>query len=417
MEVPKLIHEKVALGPSVRIENRQRPLDIQEAEAGLKRFLELLTPGEEAVFVRVPIIDPSCPKTSDLDLLVFGQVAELIPQRLRLPIDEHTTLMADVIWLPFSTLDHPEVFTTNGVIPHRLLNSRVVFDRTGYATRQREAVRRLIYRTDIQQRRIAGFLDLGFYAVREIGVTWDFPGLALFWLHMAYVACLAALCDGMHILCPNIYTRPFDWLRQVEERYPVQLERSFIRCLHLETDPLALIPPLRRIHQCVSSHFPEPAWPPSMRSATRSEYRYFLDQDELEWRIGVAEELVASKDPAAATYYLRFWSYALCRGPMVYRCAQESRDVSFMRPERAVRSALEADCPEILDDLSSILSGCPPVTVKDVKSSLEMVLEFRELTLGILETCGVKLGGLREWQPFDPAPHDPQEARRKPMND
>jgi hypothetical protein len=344
-------------------------------------------------------------------------VDELIPQRLRLVVEPQISLMADLIWLPTNTLDHPETFATNGVIPYRLLNSRVVFDRTGHATRQCEAVRRLMYTSDIQKIRISGFLELGFYAVREIGVTWDFPGLALFWLHMAYAACLAALCDGFRLLCPNIYTRPFGWLRQAEERYPVQLEPPFIRCLHLETDPLALIDPLRRIYRTVSNRFPEPAWPSSMRSATRYEYRYFLDQDELDWRIRVAQELAASKDQAAATYYLRFWSYVLCRIPMVYRCAREGRNVSFMRPERAVRPALEADCPEILGDLSSILSGCPPVTPEEVKSSLEMVLEFRELTQSILEESGVKLEALREWRPFDPAPQGAQDHTRRPIRD
>jgi hypothetical protein len=407
MEVPNLIDEKIYQGPPGPAGNHQCPFDLDAAETGLKRIAELATPEAEAIFVRVPLLDPSSPKTSDLDLLVFGQVNGLIPQRIRLPIDEDSVLMVDVIWLSPGTLDDPEAFATNGVIPHRLLTSQVVFDRTGYATRQCEAVSRLIYRSDIQQKRVSGFLELGSYAVREIGVTWDFPGLALFWLQTACAACLAALCDGVHLLCPNIYTRPFDWLRQVEERYAVQLERSFIRCLHLETDPLALIAPLRRMHHCVSSRFPEPDWPPSIRSSTRSEYRYFLDQDELDWRIGVAGELAASGDPAAATYYLRFWSYCLCRIPMVYWCAHEGRDVSFMRPERAVRPALEADIPEILDDLSSILSGCPPVTVREVKISLEMVLEFRELTLSLLETQGIKLLGLPEWQPFYPAPQGP----------
>jgi hypothetical protein len=417
MEVPKLIHERVALGPPVPVETGSYSLDIQAAERGLDRLAELLTPEGEALFVRIPLLDPSCPKTSDLDVLVFGPVDALIPQRLRLPVEPQTSLMVDLIWLPTNTLDRPETFSTNGVIPYRLLNSRVVFDRTGYATQQCEAVRRLMYRSDIQQIRISGLLNLGFYAVREIGVTWDFPGLALFWLHMAYAACLAALCDGFRLLCPNIYTRPFDWLRQAEERYPVQLEAPFVRCLHLETDPLALIDPLRRIHQSVSSHFPEPAWPPSMRSTTRYEYPYFLDEDELDWRISVAKELAASNDQAAAAYYLRFWSYVLCRIPMVYRCAREGRNVSFMRPERAVRPALEADCPEILGDLSSILSGGPPVTADEVKSSLEMVLEFRELTQSILEECGVKLEALREWRPFEPAPQGAQDDRHQPDKD
>jgi hypothetical protein len=417
MEVPKLIDERVVPGPPVYIANRRSPFDTHAVETGLKHVVDYLAPEGEAIFVRVPLLDPSCPKTSDLDLLVFGPVDELIPQRLRVLIEPHTSLMADLIWLPLTTLDAPEVFAANGVIPHRLLDSQVVFDRTGYATRQCKAVRRLMYRSDIQQLRISGFLDLGFYAVREIGVTWDFPGLALFWLHMAYAACLAALCDGIRLLCPNIYTRPFDWLRQLEERYNFQLEASFTRCLHLDRDPLAPIAPLRRIHRCVASRFPEPVWPRSMRSSTRYEYRYFLDEDELDWRISVAEEIATSKDPTAATYYLRFWSYALCRIPMVYRCAREGRDVSFMRPERAVRPALETDCPEILDDLNSILSGSPPVGVEDVKNSLRMVLEFRELTLSLLEARGVELRNLRDWQPFNSTPQGTQDDRCQPAKE
>jgi hypothetical protein len=50
-----------------------------------------------------------------------------------------------------------------------------------------------------------------------------------------------------------------------------------------------------------------------------------------------------------------------------------------------------------------------------VKIGLEMVLEFRELTLSLLETRGIKLQGLPEWQPFDPDPQGPQDDRYQPV--
>jgi hypothetical protein len=350
-----------AYQPSASVSRRR---DHRVAGAVLESVVQRLSPQADAIFVRQPLIDPHCPATSDLDLLIFGQVDGLLPERLRLPGSPATAPLIDLVWLPLDTLESPKTFAANGLIPHRLLSSRMVYDRTGYATKQCEAMRQQLYQPEIQRERITGFLDLGFLTTREVGITWDFPSLALFWLHVAHVACLAAMCDGLRGFCPNIYTRPLDYLRQLEQRSNLQLERTFIQALHLDVDPRPLRAPLQRIHAVVCKRFPEPRWPEAMKNSTRYEYRYFLAQDELDWRLSVAQELTARGDSVAATYYLRFWAYVLARIPMVHQRAHEGRGASYIWPKQAVRPALEALCPEILGDLEQILGGHPRVTIK-----------------------------------------------------
>ena len=356
--------------------------------------------------VREPLVDPYTPSTSDLDLLVFGQVDELLPERLRLPAFSDSSPLIDLIWLPTGSLDNLDEFAGNGVIPHRLLTSRVIYDNTGSIIGQRKLVEQKLYHPLIQRRRITGFLEMGYLTVREMGVTWDFPALALFWLHIAHASCLAAMCDGMRILCPNVYTRPMDALHLLEREADVQLEIPFIQALCLCVDPQELLDPLRRIYQEVSTRFPEPDWPKQMRETTRHEYRYFLAPDELEWRISVAEEMEDRGDWAAAVYYLRFWAYTLARIPMVHQRANEGMDVSFVRPARAVRPELEVLCPEILADLIRILGGNPSVSVKEVMSGLNMLHAFFEQTIALLESREITLPALREWQPFKPPPQE-----------
>jgi hypothetical protein len=211
---------------------------------------------------------------------------------------------------------------------------------------------------------------------------------------------MASLCDGLKILCPNIFTRPMGWIRQAEQQANLSLEVPFSQALHLETNPLVLIPPLKRIHETVSHRFPEPDWPAGVKPSIRYEYRYFLSSTELNWRIKVARELADRGDPAAATYYLRFWAYALARVPMVHHLAREGRNISFLRPERAVRPALQECCPEIIDDLTEILGG--PITEEEVKHSLEKLLRFRQQTLDFLKERNIHVPMVRDWRPFQP---------------
>jgi hypothetical protein len=352
----------------------------------------------EAVFVRAPAVDDLFPATSDVDLLIFGPVEELTPQRVFLDGPPSSQAVVDITWYPARTLDDPEGLALAGLVAHRLLSSELVSDTTGRAAAQRETVGRLMYQPAIQSRRIAGFLEMGFLTVREIGITWDFPALALFWLQMAHAACVAAIFDGMGGVCPNVYTRPFGYLEEIELSADLCLRNSIHSSLHLDSDPLHLFAKLRHIYRAVS-RLGEPAWSSNIRASTRAEYRYVLSQAELDWRIGVAREMAERGDSAAAVWFLRFWAYSLARIPMVWKRAQEGIDVSFLRPERAVRPDLEENCPEILDDLTRILGGDRPVTAGDVSHSLDQLYRLRGGTIEFLSSRGIQPPGLKRWRP------------------
>ena len=369
------------------------------AEKIRQQIINKLSANAEAILVRDPVVDTRCPLTSDIDLLVFRKAEGLLPERLSLP-EFPDAPMIDVIWLSINALSDPESFAQCGLLPHRLLSSEIFYDKEGFVTNKLEVVQKKMFQSDIHSRRIAGFFKLAGDTVREIGITWDFPPMAMFWLHMAYTACLAAMHDGLRSYCPNIYTRPFDYLPSIEEKTRVEIKNSFIRDLHLDYDPYCLIAPLKNIHMTVSSRFPEPQWPENMREDTRYEYRYFISEEELNWRISVAEEMTARGNPYAAVYYLRFWAYALSRIPMVYHRANEGIDVSFLRPERAILPDLKKNCPEILDDLTAILSGRNRLTVKDVTHGIDMLSTLRAKALDFLASQGVELTELPEWKPF-----------------
>jgi hypothetical protein len=386
---------------------------LKSAQEVLARAVEHLAarPGVSAVLVREPLLDAHYRATSDIDLMVFAEAEDLLPERLHLPDAPDAAPSIDLITLPRKTLEQPAELARKGLVPHRLLGSRLVYDRDGDVAGRLKELRLKLYEPGIHADRITGFLDMGFYTVREVGVTWDFPALALFWLHVGHAACLAAMADGLRRFCPNVYTRPFEYCRELERLCGVELVGPFVEALHLGVEPRELIAPLKRVHATVAGRFPEPEWPANMRHGTRYEYRYFGSAEELRWRVGVAEEMARRGDGPAAVFYLRFWAYSLARLPMVYQRANEGIDVSFMRPERAVRAELEKHCPEILDDLAAVLAP-PRLTAPDVSRGLEMLSERRAETLSLLNSCGVELPGLRTWQPAAPVPsHTPPHTQ------
>ena len=173
------------------------------AEAALREATARLAVRADALFVRQPLVDAQCPDTGDIDLLAFGPVDDLLPERLFLPEGA-----VDLIWLPTQKLDEPEKFAAWGVVPHRLLTSRVVHDRTGRAERQARLVAERMFDPAIQAKRIAGLLTWA-SGPSARWITWDYPPLALFWLHIAYAACLAALSTA-HASVPQHLLRPFD---------------------------------------------------------------------------------------------------------------------------------------------------------------------------------------------------------------
>jgi hypothetical protein len=334
--------------------------------------------------------------------MIVADIEDLRSERLHLTSPDGTRTMADLTWLPWAWVSDPELAATRGWVPHRLLSSKLVWDSGRDLARHCQEIGGHMYRPDIQQKRTGVFLDIGFQTVREIGITWDFPALALFWLHMAHAACLAAMVDGMRRLCPNVYTRPFDYLDEAEREAHPGLRGQWIEALHLDADPLPLIPALRRMHALVAARFPEPEWPRNIRAGTRCEYRYWLSPEEVDWRIRVALEMARRGDSAAALFYLRFCAYAVARIPMVHACAGEGRDVSLFRPEKAVLPELQRLVPEVIQDLDRILGGTQAVDVGAVKRSLSMLSILRESTVAYLHACGTPVPELKAWEPYQP---------------
>ncbi|GMQ83348.1 MAG: hypothetical protein BMS9Abin06_0081 [Gammaproteobacteria bacterium] len=354
--------------------------------------------GEQPVLVRQPAADPVCPQNGDLDIIVFGQVRELLPERLT-GLTEHL-LQVDVIHLPQVLLSDPDTLARQGVLAHRILTSQPLSQAGPDLAAQLERMHNLMYVVDVQKERITGFLQLGADTVREVGVTRDLPELALFWLHMSYVAALVSLADSQRILCPNIYTRPFDFVDPLQKALTMNLRSPALELLRLNADPTPLPAILRRLHQQVSETFPEPTWPEAMRQCTRYEYRYFSSQEEIEWRIRIAEELIAGGQPEAAVFYLRFVAYMLARIPMVFHRAREGLDVSFIRPQRAVYPDLERHCPQILDDLREALGGGEPVSSSHLNAAVSFVNSLRRKCLEKLQQQNIHLTGIEQWQPY-----------------
>src|ERR1043166_9691615 len=138
----------------------------------VRQVTAALMPRAVAIFLRNPQIDPRFPQTSDLDLLVFAQVEDLRPEGMKWKHPEVTSAtMIELTWLPSSWLRDPEALAAYGLISHRLLGSDLVFDAGVEALLGRDGVRRSMYRADVQQKRLAGFLEMGFLTVQEIGVT------------------------------------------------------------------------------------------------------------------------------------------------------------------------------------------------------------------------------------------------------
>lgn len=378
---------------------------LSDAHVGdaIQQVIGALASRTVAILLRNPAIDIRFPDTSDLDFLVLADIAEMRSERLRLPAQGGTTtMMTDLTWLPWSWVSNAEAAATRGWVPHRLLSSTLVWDFGREVARQCHEIGRNMYRPDIQLKRTTVFLDLGFETVREIGITWDFPALGLFYLHMAHCACLAAMLDGMRRLCPNVYTRPFDYLDEVARRTRLDLRSRWIEALHLDADLMQIIPALRRAHTVVAGRFREPDWPAGIRAGTQFEYRYWLSKDEMEWRISAALEMARRGEYAGAVFYLRFCAYATARLPMVHARTGEGRDVSFLRPEQAVLPELRRLVPEIIEDLELSFAGTRGLDLHGLRKSLGMLDEFRSTALAFLRSCGAPAPNSAAWVPYQP---------------
>lgn len=357
-----------------------------------------LAPRATAIFVRQADYEGAAGDDGDIDLLAFGATEELLVERRWPPTS--TDLSLDIIWLPETWLGDPVRLARYGLITHRLLSSSLLWAADARAEAAQIAVQGLFAAPDHQQARLTGYFDMAGLTVREIGITWDYPPLASFWLHMAWVACLAAMLDGAGALCPNIYTRPLPYVRRLEGLKAEPQIELLRQTLRLVDDVETLVDLVRQTAATVRRQVAEPAWPDVIRPAARAEFGYWLNAAETEERIRAALHMSRQGDTPGAIWYLRFCAYSLARLPVVYQHALEGTPTAFGRPARAMRPALEQICPQIVPLIGRILGGPVPLTPADITDALDQLGSLRRQAETWLAGRGFDLSGCPAWQPY-----------------
>lgn len=352
-----------------------------------------------AAFLREPEHDDDAREQGDMDLLVFDDdIDELLVQR----VVGADGASLDLLRLPGALLADRPRLAGMGLITHRLLTARPVFDRDGAGSAVLQQVRDLASTPAARQARIASFLEMGALAVREVGVTGDWPALARFWLHMAQAAALAAACDSRGHWCPSVYTRPHRAALAAEAWLGRPVVASLDDSLGLHVDPAAVADALRVLHALVRQACPEPRWPDAMPQATRWEYRYWSSPAELQERLDAAQAMAAQGRRAQAVFYLRYTAYSTLRLAMLHQRALEGwpRPIPFLRPETEVRPDLDAHLPQAVPLADAVFGGA---SADDLAHALQVTQALHAAVVDDLSQRGDAPASPRAWRPHGAA--------------
>ena len=352
-----------------------------------------------AAFLRLPGHDGDTRPDADLDLLVFDDAADDLLVQRHVDPERPGAPTLDLLRVPARALGDPGRLASMGLITHRLVTSQCIHDRDGRAGAVADEVARLAQTDLARAARLASFLELGALTVREIGVTRDWPGLSLFWLHMAHGALLATCLDLHGQWCPNVYTRPLDAARRAEPLLGRSAHDGMIARLQLDRDPAPLAQAVQAMHEMARSRCPEPAWPPQVQAATRQEFRYWSEPAELQ------ERLAAAGTGPGAVFYMRYVAYSVLRVAMLHQRAVEGwpHALPFLRPETEVRPDLARHHPSLLPLADAVFGA---VTSEDVDAALQQTLELHALVTAQCQARGFGPDTPRQWRPFEPSSRD-----------
>lgn len=349
-----------------------------------------------SVLVRRPILDEKCPETSDVDLLAVWEKPEECPERLLVQMGDKR-IFVDVLWIPAASMLDSDQAASFKILPHLLLESDTLYVQSEAARCLMENVKLLAYKETVWQKRLGNQISFGDAAFEEAKKNADFPPAALFFLQTAHSYYIMALADCLKYSTMSLLTKPASKLKQIDADFGWNLHEPFTANLCLDVNPLLPLLALRRIFDGVTARCSGR----QLRGVcmrTRSHYIYTLSPLELEYREQVAKALFARGDFENANFYTRFWAYSLSRCPVVLDDASNGRKPSFYVPIRSLKDAVVATCPEILDDLQTVLGSS--ADGEQTKASIEGTAAFRQQVLDQIQAKGLSIRKIKEGAAF-----------------
>lgn len=330
-------------------------------------------------------MDEDSPEASDIDLVCIYDKAEEYPERIKVkgPMGQ---VFVDILWVPISPmLDSPRAASYK-ILPHLLLESEVIWMRSESIKSIIENVKTSTYEKVVWQKRISDQINFGNAALQEASRNLDFPPAVLFFLQTAHSYYMMALADCLKHSTMSLLTKPFAKLSLMAAETGSNLGGVFKANLYLDNEPSPSLKALKRVRDAVSERCADQV-PAGVSVRTRGHYTYSISPLEFEYRGMVLESLIRKGDYMNANFYLRFWAYSFSRCPVVLEDAQMGKNPSFYVPYRAFKESVEATCPEIIDDMKTILGG--DITLGQVQESISGTVQFRQLIIDQIRKRGL----------------------------
>jgi hypothetical protein len=297
-------------------------------------------------------------------------------------------VFVDILWISASALLDPVEASGYKMLPHLLSEYETVFSRSEPVALMVQNIRLGMYERPAWERRIADQVGFGDAALREASRNLDFPPAAVFYLQTARAYYATALADSMKQSVMGLITKPINKLHRMSKVDGVDFIAPFLAGLHLQGEPSASLGAIQRIHKAVSARG-SPGAVQKLGGRTRGHYLYSISALELEYREKVARTLIEKGDWANANFYLRFWAYSLSRCPIILDDARMGRVTSFYVPFKPLRESVMASCPEIIEDMETVLGR--GLTRTKAEETVLGTRRFRDLVATSVQGRGLAL--------------------------
>jgi hypothetical protein len=348
---------------------------------------DLLEPKSLGILIRKPLLDEDCPEVSDVDLISIWEKPEEMPERIAVQTKQGRKFI-DILWIPAAKVFDAEEAASYKILPHLLLEYENLWMRSDAVKAVVENVRQHTYDLEVWAARIHHQINFGEAALEEAKKNIAFPPAALFFLQTSHSYFTMALADSLKHSTMSLLTRPYTKIKHMAAETNTDLDQLMRSNLHVGDDPTNSLVALRRIFDKVATRCAGRQLRGTYMRA-RGHFEYTLSPLELDYRELVAKALIQHGDFANANHYIRFWAYSLSRCPVVLEEARQGRKPSFYVPFEPLKESVNATCPEILEDLKTILGG--DITKQKAEDAISGTITFRNIVERLIQIKDIKI--------------------------